>query len=188
MKRLHSIAAPTHSLRGVSWIPLLGVTVAGSATMNNTILVDRMAQKADSIRDNLHEKFGVRAFDVKLVTRTWDGGGIGLGSSTDAAVTLDPKPMVESWNGQKWVPFQFGLVNEGKIRITEVSLTYTYEELTKETAVGSASCLAANQEFFWQIEGAHGQLFPAVAYMLDGRPYPDRIETIGWVVILKARA
>lgn len=159
------------------------------ATLDPAVLVDDLVPDViDGLREELHPLFGVRAFNVYVVTRQWSGTVIGNGTSTDTEVLLEPQPLVKSWvNGRT---FEFGispegLGTEGKVLVQEISLQYAYSELAGEDTNGDP-CIPPTAEFFYKIEGAHGQAFPAKYFSVARPPFPDRVQNMGWEVLLQS--
>jgi hypothetical protein len=62
--------------------------------------------------------------------------------------------------------------------LTEVSLKYTEPDI-----IGSG---ANATQRLWRLTDAHGQLTAAKYFVVDGSPYIDRIENIGWVIKLRS--
>lgn len=69
--------------------------------------------------------------EVKIITRTWDGGEVGLGTATDVTVTLDPRPKVTG-DSPRARGDEGGKVARGDRYIEGVSLTYTEADLLDE--------------------------------------------------------
>ncbi len=148
--------------------------MAGSATLNDDLLVDSLVPTVDALRNDLHAAFGVRHFRVFVVTRTWTGAMPGLGTYTDVELELSPRPLVEPFTELKYKLEPCGLSVAGYIRVKEISLTYTEDEL------GAPDVPAENVQRFWKISEGHGQSTQTRYFTLKGPPYPDRIKNIGW--------
>jgi hypothetical protein len=153
--------------------------VSGSATLGSN-LVDRLVPKViDGLRRKLHPKFGVRAYKVFTIARTWSGGGMGEGTASDVVVELDPQPKVKIWDGLRYSLEPCGLDEAGEIMLTEISLTYTQAELD-----GGGS-LSQNQEFLIRVDEAHGQEQRSCFYIHTRRPFVDREKDMAWVAWLR---
>lgn len=158
------------------------------ATLNPDVLIDCLVEDIDCIRKEIHGCVGTRAFNVCVITRTWSGTAIGDGTYTDTELVLDPPPLVKSWVSGRSYEYGLtpaGLGSEGNVLIQEISLGYTYECLAGEDTNGDP-CIPATAEFFYKIEGAHGQQFPVKYFSVARPPYPDRIKNMGWEVLLTA--
>jgi len=162
--------------------------MAGSATIGSS-LIDEMVSLVDDLRDDLHTDFGLRQFNVYLVTRSWDGGYIGEGSYTDSETLIEPDPKVQPYMTELNLE-PCGIDEAGFLKLTEVSLTYTESELTG--AFGSDASITSAQEFFYKIADAHGQGIETTYWVTANKPYPDRdtmdrrgYGTIGWHVKLR---
>lgn len=162
--------------------------LVGSAVLDEAVLVDSLVEGLiDDLRGSLHPEFGVRAYHVDVVTRTWTGDGVGDGFFTEAVGRLDPQPLIEVWDGRRYELRDCGLDEMGEIRLREVSLTYTWGDLTGEP-------LLANQERTFRLSGAHGQMVDTNGapvtrdFQIARPPYVDRIEDMGWIVVLRSVA
>jgi hypothetical protein len=112
------------------------------------------------------------------VIRTWSGSIVGEGTPTDAAHELRPQPLVSVWDGMRYVQAACGLEQLGDVKLTEVSLTYTYDQLLGRP-------LAANQEVFIALGEAHGQGQPTVMFTHARPPFVDRVKNMGWDILLR---
>lgn len=154
--------------------------MAGSATLDNNVLVDSLVTDViDGLRRELHPQFGVRPYKVFTVLRTYAGESLGEGGFEDVETEIDPQPRVAQWDGKRYDLTPAGLDENGEVRLTEVSLTYTHDELTGGTLEG-------NQQFFFKIAEAHGQGNPDRYYILSRPPFVDREKDMGWVLTLRA--
>lgn len=151
----------------------------GSATLGTNLVDELVGDVVDSLRDDLHTEFGVRAFRVYTVRRAWTGRRVGEGRKTDVVTEITPQPAVHRWDGFELELAQCGLDEIGEVRLSEVSLTYTYDELT-------GGALPDNVQWFIRLSEAHGQLNPDRYFVFTRPPYPDREKTLGWVLWLRA--
>lgn len=153
--------------------------MAGTAILDPNVLVDDLVTTIDELRNDLHTQFGVRAYRVYRVTRTWLGSMVGDGVSTDVEVELSPQPLVHPFASLSNRLDACGLQEAGYVDVTEVSLTYTYAELgTAEAPMGT--------QYLIKIAEAHGQAQPSRYFVHASPPYPDRIKDMGWVLSLVA--
>lgn len=150
--------------------------MAGSAILGSN-LVDDLVLDVDSLRGDLNADFGTRPFNMQAIKRTWSGQMEGDGDYQDVVTTIEPAPRVEQWDGYKWVLLAAGVNVDGLIRVTEVSLSYTWDELTGGT-------LGKNQQFFFRLADAHGQSQQERILRQSKPPFVDREKTIGWVLWL----
>lgn len=148
--------------------------MGGSATLG-TNLIDRLMPTVDRLRGTLNAQFGTRPFVVQTVLRTWLGpsGMEGDGDYRDVVTTIEPTPHVEKWNGYRGALLAAGVHEDGEIRVSEVSLTYTWDELTGGT-------LQKNQQFFYRLTDGHGQGQEERILRLNRPPFCDREKSIGW--------
>ena len=150
----------------------------GTAIMGDN-LIDDLVADVDDLRGDLNADFGTRPFNCQTVLRTWlgDSGMSGDGDFRDVATTITPAPRVEQWDGYKWVLLAAGVHEDGEIRVSEVSLSYTYAELTGGT-------IEKNQQFFYRLVDAHGQGQEDRILRPNRPPFVDREKTIGWILWL----
>lgn len=152
--------------------------MAGSATIDQTVLVDGLLGTIDALRD-LGRQFGQRAYRMYRVLRTWSGGAVGEGAYTDVLTEMTPRPCVHPFTeglDNKLRPC--GLMEAGVVKLTEVSLTYTYGELT-------GAGLSAGQEHLLLLREGYGQGQPDRYWRLDRPPFPDRENDIGWILWMR---
>jgi hypothetical protein len=156
--------------------------LVGAATLDSNVLVDSLVPDViDGLREELHPAFGVRAYRVWRVIRTWSGETEGEGTSTDDAAELRPQPRVKIWDGIRWEQAVCGIRELGEIRLTEVSLTYTEGQLTGQP-------LGKNQACFFAIGEAHGQGSETRLFGHTRPPFVDRERDMGWVLFLRVIA
>jgi hypothetical protein len=153
--------------------------LTGAATLSSSVLVDSLVPDViDGLREDLHPAFGVRAFRVYRVIRSWTGKAVGEGRHTDDAAELRPQPKVSVWTGLKYVQASCGIRELGDVQLSEVSLTYTAAQLEPRD-------LRPNQELFYALAEAHGQLTPLRVWTHSAPPFVDREKTMGWLMFLR---
>ena len=148
----------------------------GSATLG-TNLIDDLVPDVDDLRGDLNADFGTRPFRCWTVKRSWSGEQQGEGDYIDVVAEILPAPRVRSWDGYKWVMTPLGTHEDGLIEVSEISLSYTFNEL-------STQGLRPNQQFFFVLGEVHGQGSPLRILKQSKPPFPDREKTIGWICIL----
>ncbi len=153
--------------------------LAGAATLDPGVLVDSLVPDViDGLREALHPAFGVRSYRTYRVIRTWSGTELGDGTPTDDAAELRPQPRVAVWDGFNFQEQPAGLEASGRVRLTEVSLSYTEAQLT-------AHPLGALQEAFIAIGDGNGQASTVYLFTHLQPPYIDREKDMGWVLNLQ---
>jgi hypothetical protein len=160
--------------------------MSGTAIMGDN-LIDDLVADVDELRGDLNADFGTRPFNFQTILRTWlgDSGMIGDPDFRDVVTTITPAPRVEQWDGYKWVLLAAGVHEDGEIRVSEVSLSYTYGELTgKGLGAGLNGNLEKNQQFFYRLVDAHGQGQEERILRPNRPPFVDREKTIGWMLWL----
>ena len=158
----------------------------GTAIMGDN-LIDDLVADVDDLRGDLNADFGTRPFNFQTILRTWlgDSGMTGDGDFRDVVTTVTPAPRVERWDGYKWVLLAGGVHEDGEVRVSEISLSYTYGELTgKGLGAGLNGNLEKNQQFFYRLVDAHGQGQEERILRPNRPPFVDREKTIGWVLWL----
>lgn len=154
--------------------------MSGSATLDSDVLVDSLVPGViDDLRASLHPLFGVRPYRLFTVQRTWAGETVGEGGGfTDEETELAPQPRILDWSDLKYDLTSVGLQTTGGIKATEVSLTYTYTELT-------GGELGGNVQWLLRLDEAHGQGQPSRYFTHAKPPTPDREKDMGWVLWLR---
>jgi hypothetical protein len=151
----------------------------GAATLDENVLVDSLvADVIDGLREDLHPQFGVRAYRLYRIVRTWDGTEVGDGNFVDVGHELRPQPLVKVWDGLRFAQAVCGIEMLGEVKLTEVSLTYTLDQLTGRP-------LSPLQECFVGLGEAHGQGQPVYLFTHSQPPFVDRVKDMGWVLSLR---
>ena len=150
----------------------------GTAILDPNVLVDSLVVDViDGLRGELHPPFGVRAYRVFTVLRTWSGLSVGEGSSNDVEAEILPQPKVEPFTELEFRQQPCGLDEAGFVTLSEVSLTYKHSELLFTPAM--------NQQWMMKIAEAHGQAQPARYFVHTRPPFVDREKTMGWLCWLR---
>jgi hypothetical protein len=148
----------------------------GAATMGNN-LVDELAVVADDLRDELHADFGVRQWSVYHIHARWSGGLVGVGSKSVTTISeLIPSPKLVLEDTHTLT--EGGLQETGLSTISEVSLTYSEDQLLGKPMVAGA-------EFFYVAVDKLGQGIQRRIFIPNDHPFPDRENTIGWTFNLR---
>lgn len=156
--------------------------MAGSAILDPSVLLDSLIPVADDLRTSLHSSFGVRAYRVFTIHRTWSGKVVGEGKATDVEREVnDPAPKVHIWGGMRYQLEPCGLDEIGQIKLTEWSLTYTEAEV-----IGPKASMGRNQEWMIRLDEAHGQAVRSKLFVHTKPPFKDRENDISWVCWLRA--
>jgi hypothetical protein len=146
-------------------------------------LIDQLVPLVDEIRGSLNPAMGLRQYTVTVVTRRWPSGRRGdtsAGPPTDTELELEPQPKVEFGKGLDYKMEPGGRREEGRLRLTEVSLTYSEDQLAPQG-------LTQDQEFFYRLTEAVGQNIRSREYHPDGPIISDREKDIGWTINLVRR-
>lgn len=108
-----------------------------------TTLRDELQDVVDEARGMVDE-LGFRPFAVTVRTRTWSGGELGRGTSTDVDVLLDPAPKVEGLSG-RYAFATPGRFADGDLMVTRISRSYDEADL-------GGGPPAAGVEVTWQVD------------------------------------
>jgi hypothetical protein len=153
-------------------------------------LANRLGIKvADKLRQ-LNTKLGVRPTRVWLVWRKWDGGERGQGDPVEVKrIEILPTPMVGSLDAVTFSVFHAGTVPAGSVKLTEVSLKFTYDELTGRMLLGQklhSDNVPQPWEFYYElVEDGRGDPEP-VHQRFRFLSYPRRdSDNCQWVVMLQ---
>lgn len=161
--------------------------MAGSAILDPSVLLDSLVPTVDKLRADLHPQFGVRAYRVFTILRTWSGRRLGEGVATDVETEIGapgdivPSPKVHKWDGLRYDLAACGLDELGMVKLTEWSLTYTEAEV-----VGPKATMTKAQEWLIRIDEGHGQESKSRFYFHAKPPYIDREKDISWAVWLRS--
>lgn len=153
----------------------------GSAILGTNLVDSLIPGVVDGLRGDLHPLFGVRAFRVYTLRRTYPSGVIGGGIFTDVLTEITPQPLVKPWH-LRYDLEPCGLNEAGYVSLSEVSLTYTEAELT---GFGEGIALPHGVAWYIKITDAHGQGIEPRYFVIDKPCFPDRIKNIGWNMYLR---
>lgn len=154
----------------------------GSATLGNNLVDELIPDVVDELRDDLHTDLGVRQFRVFTVRRAYPSLEIGAGPFNDTEIELTPQPLVEPYRTKQELE-PCGIDEAGYVVLREISLTYTEAELTG--GYNEHATLQSGEDWLIKLTDAHGQEISNQYWLIDVRPYPDRIQDIGWTMKLR---
>jgi hypothetical protein len=150
----------------------------GSAIFD-TSLVDSIYQDVvDGVRLDLLPEMGIRPYRVFVVRRTWSNYRVGAGHPTDIATELTPIPRVHEWSTLRYNQQACGILEEGDVKITECSLSYTHSEI-------GANEPSEGEQIMLRIDEGHGQQTHSRFFVHAAAPFQDREEGMGWVLQLR---
>lgn len=157
-------------------------TVKSGAEYAQT-LIQKLTPVADKMRD-LKTRLGARPYQVALITVRWSGGRRGVGTPEVAAMRpILPTPRVASLDSMTLLLQSVGLDESGTIRVSEISPSYTEDELRGVGPQGQS--VPSDTEFFWEI--TYPRPAPAFAvkrrYQLRSAPMYNST-AFHWVVVL----
>jgi hypothetical protein len=148
----------------------------GAASLGDN-LVDDLVPVADELRDELHIEFGVRQYRCFGIRETWSGATVGVGAHAVTQVNeFLPSPNVELNDKHDLTPG--GLLASGTCKLTEVSLTYTQNQIMGEP-------MAANEAWHIVLADGIGQEISRKIFIPQDHPTTDRDGNVGWEVILR---
>jgi hypothetical protein len=150
------------------------------STLTPGLLADELIGVADVVRSSVHGALGTRPYTVHTVLRTWSGSRPGDGTVFDVETEIVPPPSIPQLGANQMRPT--GQDEEGTITATEVSLTYSEDDICRRN-------LAANEQFYWRLTERHGQNSAPQWFVVAARPKAQRGDqegdTIGWVIRLR---
>lgn len=144
---------------------------------------------ADRLRQ-LNTRFGLRSKRCFLVWTKFTGEERGEGDEKILArVEILPTPKVGDLTSLTLNPFTAGTFPVGSVRIQEISLSFTYDELMGTKVPGQDKPIADPIDFFWElVEDGRGDAKPERArYRVLGTPVRNESEVM-WEVILERTA
>jgi hypothetical protein len=151
-------------------------------------LVQRFVRVADNLRQ-LNTQFGARPYRTFLVWTKWSGGARGQG---DEQVLLElellPTPKVMSMDGVAFSIFHAGTLPVGSVKLTEVSMAYTNDQLTGHLVpgLGHVDQIPSPYDFFYEVrEDGRGDNPPQrLKFRLLNFPTMDA-ENVQWTLMLE---
>lgn len=148
-------------------------------------LAAKLGPVADKIRD-LSSVFGLRPYIVRLVRTRWTGEVRGDGvEEVIWSKDFVPTPKLDNNLGSIDMQLQnIGLDEQGSLRVSQISTSYTEQELLGKTADNQS--IPLNETFFWEIEFMRRD----GTQPIKRRFYPDTLPTLDpgncqWVINIK---
>lgn len=156
-----------------------------SPTQYNKTLAAKLAPTIDKIR-GLSAKFGLRPYVVRLVRTRWTGEVRGDGVE-EVIWTKDfvPTPKLDNNLGSIDMQLQnIGLDEQGSLRVSQISTSYTEQELLGKTVDNQS--IPLNETFFWEVEFQRSD----GTQPIKRRFYPDTLPTLDpgncqWTINIK---
>lgn len=107
---------------------------------------------ADKIRD-LYTKLGARPDQVFLVWTRWSGGERGIGTEQVACtIRLLPTPLVSDASYIRRETESAGVIEDGRVRVSEISLRYSEDLLIgRGGVVPNGESIPDDVDFFWEV-------------------------------------
>lgn len=140
-------------------------------------LVDDLITTVDEIRASLFPDLGVRGYSFTRVIRTWSNGETGSGTPSLSELAIEPPPLVEYVERRDRL--ENGRTEQARLKVTEVSLAFTENQLTGRPA-------AAGKEVYYRLSESQNQGQRTTYWVLENTPEPDRMNLdIGWTMRLK---
>lgn len=140
-------------------------------------LIDKLTTKVDNVRQKAADKFGLPAYNMFRVIRTWSGGELGLGSPVDVETLMTPTPKIVFEGDLRLDPN--GLVDARKMTATQISLTFTENFLQGDPK-------SAGQECFYKLVERNSQSADTTYWTLINVPVAMR-NKLGWQLECRAK-
>ncbi len=138
-------------------------------------LIDRLIPKVDTLRQRAADRFGLPAHNMYRVFRTWSGGELGSGVSSDLVTLITPTPKIKFAGEDRLFPH--GREDNRTMSATEISLTYTENFLQGDPKL-------PGQECFYKLMERNGQGADTTYWILVSTPEVIRDE-ICWTLHFK---
>lgn len=130
-------------------------------------LARRLIPTVDRLRD-LRVGFGLRPYTVTLVVMRWQGGRRGIGPEVVVSeVEILPVPAITDLSSLRQVVTPVGLDEAGSLMISEISGSYTEEQLMGRAVDGTPP--GPDESFFYEVlfpgtqSGERRRFFPTTA-------------------------
>lgn len=152
-------------------------------------LANRLTRAVDNARQ-IATRLGARPYRVVLVWTRWAGRNVERGEGREVTVReieILPTPKISSLDGVSFSIFHAGTVPEGSIKLTEVSTSYTFDELSGHMIPGRhEDQIPQPFEFFYELrEDGRGDPKPGrQKYRLLSFPTLDA-ENAQWTLMLQ---
>jgi hypothetical protein len=116
----------------------------------NKTLARRFIPLADKLRD-LMTKFGLRPYKVRIMRVKWSSGQRGVGvPSIVQEIHILPTPLISDLTSLQEIVHPVGLDEMGSIQLSEVSGTFTEDDLMGRGSDGES--IPSDDEVFFEIE------------------------------------
>lgn len=149
-------------------------------------LVHRFGRTVDKLRQ-LNTKFGLRPYRVFLVHTKWSGDERGEGTETEhRRIELLPTPKVENLDALTTQIAVAATIPVGTIRVTEVSVSYTFDQLNGYLFPDEPEKIPEPYDFFYEVveDGRHVEKEERRKFRLAAPP-SLQANKIGWTLLLE---
>lgn len=169
-------------------------------------LANRFGTRVDRIRQ-IATRLGIRPFRVFLVWSVWTGAERGEGEERiRARLEILPTPKVDSLENIAFRPMLAGMLPTGQLRVREISVNFTGDQLTG-VAIPTQAFIDANDpalttsgaelpahgtrihepnDFYWEVveDGRGDNPAPRQKYRLAAQPHRDA-GNVQWIAVLE---
>lgn len=144
--------------------------------------VGELGPCVDRIRD-IYTKLGTRTYTVKMVKTRWSAGqrGDGVEEMVEETIIL-PTPKITSFVDLDALITGVGVTEMGGVRLSQVSMSFTEDELAGRSLDGSP--LPIDQNFYYEIEFFSNGARILRRFTVDGVPSLEPLK-FHWTVKLK---
>jgi len=151
-------------------------------------IANRLGPRVDRLRQ-LSTKLGLRSRRVFLVWTRFTGEDRGEGDEhVLARVEILPTPKVSDATDIKRMPFAAGILPVGSLRVSLISLQFTFDQLTGKSVPGESARKAPgpSTDFFYEVvEDGRGDEPPhRERFRVFGFPWRDE-GAVSWAVVLE---
>lgn len=152
-------------------------------------LAHRLGVKVGDKVRQLATKFGIRPHRCFMVWGKWTGDARGEGTFEEVTRTeLLPTPRVSSLDSVALDPRMAGVLPMGTIRVDQVSVSYTEDQLTGLKFAGGKH-IKEPFDFFYEIveDGRGDDPPPRARFRLSGKPF-RRAGQVDWSILLERQS
>lgn len=115
-------------------------------------LIQKLTPTVDAVR-NLNTVFGARPYQVRLIHTRWTGGERNVGAEeVILEMMILPTPKVAPLDALRASIQVVGEIEEGSVRVMEISPRYTEDQLQGLVSFGNP--IDADINFYWEISFA----------------------------------
>jgi len=158
-------------------------TPVSEVNLQDTV-VDRLIPTIDGVR-NLKTKFGLRAYEVRIIRVKWTGGARSQGvEAVTSSLVILPTPKVVDISALDQTIQPIGLDEFGLARVTEISGRYTEDQLRGLGPNGEP--IPPGENVFWEVQYPELRNRPQIRRRFTIETAPEYLPAkVQWVITLR---